>query len=143
MTAAIETDTALWLYNKIGNDEELWSSGGITSVFTADLLRSIYDVFLELKPKMKSKILLSFLEIPMRQVEEFKDILSEIISLAECDADEWVQISASIIKDYPFTGTLNADLSHIIDCFTQIEEEIISEGGFMLLVFLEILTFGC
>lgn len=72
MTAIMEMDTALWLHNKLGSDDNLWSTGSIASQFTKQVLNNIYDCFLQLDEKMKIKTLLSFLEIPLRNVQDFQ-----------------------------------------------------------------------
>ena len=75
----IHTDTALWLHNKLRNDESPWCSGNIASQFTNNILNDIYDCFMQLESKAKIKILLSLLEIPLRNMEGLKVGMSEII----------------------------------------------------------------
>ena len=65
----MEMGTALWLHNKLENDDNQWSSGGIASQFNKSSLNNVYDCFLQLAVKSKIKILLSFLEIPLRNME--------------------------------------------------------------------------
>ena len=68
----MEQDTLSWLHNKLSNSENTWSSTGIASQFNENLLKYIYDSFLQLEAKEKIQLLLSFLEIPLRNMESFK-----------------------------------------------------------------------
>ena len=132
--AFLEVDTATWLKNKLGNEDDQWSSGGIASLYTKDVLKSIYDIFLELDSKIKTRVLLSFLEIPQRNMDTLKDMISEVIGLADCDADDWVRVSASIVKDYPYNGTIDVDLSPLDDSFHQTLQDIVAEGMVFLIL---------
>ena len=64
--------TALWIHNKLANDDNKWSSGGIASQFNKTVLNNVYDCFLQLPAKSKIKILLSLLEIPLRNMEDLQ-----------------------------------------------------------------------
>lgn len=65
-----ENDTSLWLHNKLGNSNELWSNGSICSQLNVEVLKNIRDCFTELQSLVKLKLLLSFLHIQRRNVEE-------------------------------------------------------------------------
>ena len=69
---SMHTDVALWLHNKFRNDESLWSSGGIASQFNSAILRNIYDCFSQLEAKTKIKVVLSILEVPLRNMNDLK-----------------------------------------------------------------------
>ena len=68
--AAREGDTALWLHNKLGSTDDLWSGGSICSQLSREKLLSIQDCFHSLQPYVKVKLMLSFLHLQKRKVEE-------------------------------------------------------------------------
>ncbi|KAF8789812.1 Negative elongation factor A like protein [Argiope bruennichi] len=72
-----DSDTSLWLHNKLGTSNDLWSGGSICSQLNQDVLRNIRECFIELQSQVKLKLLLSFLHIPRRNVEEWKVELEE------------------------------------------------------------------
>ena len=65
-----KTDTSLWLHNKLGNVNDLWSAGSICSQLNNERLKNIRDCFTDLQPLVKLKLLISFLHIPRRNVDE-------------------------------------------------------------------------
>ena len=70
MAAGRDGDTAVWLHNKLGSTDDLWSGSGICSHLTRERLLSIQDCFQHLQPHVKVKLMLSFLHLPKRSVEE-------------------------------------------------------------------------
>jgi len=62
-------DTALWLHNKLGSTDDLWSGKTICSQLSQDRLQSIHACFHTLQPHVKVKLMLSFLHIPRRNVD--------------------------------------------------------------------------
>ncbi len=68
--AAREGDTALWLHNKLGSTDDLWSGASICAQLSRDKLLSIHDCFHNLQPYVKVKLMLSFLHLPKRSQEE-------------------------------------------------------------------------
>lgn len=64
-----DSDTSLWLHNKLGTSSE-WTSGSICSQLNKEVLRNIKDCFSDLQTQVKLKLLLSFFHIPRRLVEE-------------------------------------------------------------------------
>lgn len=71
MAANRDSDTSLWLHNKLGTSSE-WTSGSICSQLNKEVLRNIKDCFADLQTQVKLKLLLSFFHIPRRLVEEVK-----------------------------------------------------------------------
>lgn len=69
-----DSDTSLWLHNKLGTSSE-WTSGSICSQLNKEVLRNIKDCFSDLQTQVKLKLLLSFFHIPRRLVEEVKKII--------------------------------------------------------------------
>jgi negative elongation factor A len=65
-----DSDTSLWLHNKLGTSNDSWTGGSICSQLNAEVLRNIKDCFPELQTQVKLKLLLSFFHIPRRNVEE-------------------------------------------------------------------------
>ncbi|PIK49251.1 putative negative elongation factor A [Apostichopus japonicus] len=111
MATVRDSDTSLWLHNKLGDNEDLWS--GISSISTQlkrDVLENIHHCFVALTPTVKLKLLMAILHMPRRSVDELKDELSAILHLALTDTDQWVSTIADILRSYPTTGQLNLDL---------------------------------
>ncbi|XP_071441045.1 negative elongation factor A [Hetaerina americana] len=108
-----DSDTSLWLHNKLGTSNDSWTGGSICSQLNAEVLRNIKDCFPDLQTQVKLKLLLSFFHIPLRNVEEWKVELEEILEVALVDIDQWVSMLAEIIKTFPATGSLNTDVSEV------------------------------
>jgi hypothetical protein len=65
-----DSDTSLWLHNKLGTSNDSWTGGSICSQLSAEVLRNIKECFPDLQTQVKLKLLLSFFHIPRRNVEE-------------------------------------------------------------------------
>lgn len=63
-------DTALWLHNKLGSTDDLWSGKSICSQLSQEKLISILDCFHALQSHVKVKLLLSFIHIPRRSIDQ-------------------------------------------------------------------------
>merc|ERR1712168_414486 len=63
-------DIALWLHNKLGSTDDTWSSHTISGQLNPKVLKNIRECFEALQPNVKVKILLSFLHLPRRQLDE-------------------------------------------------------------------------
>jgi len=72
-----ENDTALWLHNKLGSTDDLWSGRSICSQITKERLRDILGCFRSLQPHVKVKLLLSFIHVIKRNVEEVSNFSVE------------------------------------------------------------------
>lgn len=70
-----DSDTSLWLHNKLGTSNDSWINGSICSQLNKEVLRNIKDCFPDLQTQVKLKLLLSFLHIPRRLVEEVKNLV--------------------------------------------------------------------
>ena len=64
------TDTSLWLHNKLGTSNDMWSGASICSQLNQEVLENIKDCFPDLQSQVKLKLILSFLHIPRRNVTE-------------------------------------------------------------------------
>ncbi|XP_062574097.1 negative elongation factor A-like isoform X3 [Saccostrea cucullata] len=113
-------DTALWLHNKLGSTDDLWSGKTICSQLSQNKLQSIHACFHTLQPHVKVKLMLSFLHIPRRNVEQWKGDLEDILALATHDTDQWVSTIAEILQTYPSTGCLNLELDNSNSTFMEI-----------------------
>ena len=71
-------DTALWLHNKLGSTDDLWSGKTICSQLSQNRLQSIHACFHTLQPHVKVKLMLSFLHIPRRNVEQVNNSTSKM-----------------------------------------------------------------
>lgn len=74
-----DSDTSLWLHNKLGISNDSWTGGSICSQLNAEVLRNIKDCFPDLQTQVKLKLLLSFFHIPRRNLEEVCKINFSII----------------------------------------------------------------
>ncbi|GFT31752.1 negative elongation factor A [Nephila pilipes] len=119
-----DSDTSLWLHNKLGTSNDLWSGGSICSQLNQDVLRNIRECFIELQSQVKLKLLLSFLHIPRRNVEEWKVELEEILEVALVDSDQWVSMLAELLKSYPSTGLLNFQIEENASVFTDVVNDL-------------------
>ncbi|KAK2709854.1 negative elongation factor A-like isoform X1 [Artemia franciscana] len=104
------SDTSLWLHNKLGTNNDTWSIGAIYSQLNQEVLRNIKECFVDLQPQVKLKLLLSFLEIPRRSLEEWRLELEEILEIAQEDGEPWVAVLAETLKTVPSTGSLNESI---------------------------------
>ncbi|XP_022123428.1 negative elongation factor A [Pieris rapae] len=106
-----DSDTSLWLHNKLGISNDSWTTGSICTQLNAEVLKNIKDCFPDLQTQVKLKLLLSFFHIPRRNVEEWKNELEEIIEVAGVDSDLWVAMLAEVLKTFPSAGTLNTEIA--------------------------------
>ncbi|UXI19762.1 Gamma-interferon-inducible lysosomal thiol reductase [Sarcoptes scabiei] len=105
-------DIALWLHNKLSSDD-IWSDkNSIITQLNADILRNIKTCFTGLHNNVKLKLLLSFLHIAKRNVEEWSNELNNLIQIAENDSNPWVKAIAEFLLQYPQKGTINIDDSN-------------------------------
>uniref|UniRef100_T1IIP8 HDAg domain-containing protein n=1 Tax=Strigamia maritima TaxID=126957 RepID=T1IIP8_STRMM len=124
MALVRDSDTSLWLHNKLGTSNDLWSGGSICSQLNQDVLRNVKECFIDLQVQVKLKLLLAFLHIPRRNVEEWRVELEEILEIALADGDQWVSMLAEILKTYPATGTLNLEVEENSKIFTDLVADL-------------------
>uniref|UniRef100_A0A8D1JUH5 HDAg domain-containing protein n=1 Tax=Sus scrofa TaxID=9823 RepID=A0A8D1JUH5_PIG len=128
MASMRESDTGLWLHNKLGATDELWAPPSIASLLTAAVIDNIRLCFHGLSSAVKLKLLLGTLHLPRRTVDEMKGALTEIIQLATLDSDPWVLMVADILKSFPDTGSLNLDLEeqnpNVQDILGELREKV-------------------
>ncbi|XP_036323555.1 negative elongation factor A [Rhagoletis pomonella] len=110
-----DSDTSLWLHNKLGTSNDSWISGSICSQLNKEVLRNIKECFPDLQTQVKLKLLLSFFHIPRRLVEEWKTELEEVIEVAGLDSELWVSMLAETMKTFPATSSLNTEISEYED----------------------------
>ncbi|CAH0555545.1 unnamed protein product [Brassicogethes aeneus] len=108
-----DSDTSLWLHNKLGISNDSWTGGSICSQLNAEVLRNIKDCFPDLQTQVKLKLLLSFFHIPRRNLEEWKSELEQILDVAMADSELWVCMLADTLRTYPSTGSLNTEISDL------------------------------
>lgn len=113
-------DAALWLHNKLGSTDDLWSGKTICSQLSKEKLLSIRGCFFTLQPHVKVKVMLSFLHLPRRNVEEWQKEMEEILALALDDSDHWVSTVAEVLQTFPENGALKLDLDENNVAFAEI-----------------------
>ncbi|XP_053560189.1 negative elongation factor A [Bombina bombina] len=128
MASMRESDTGLWLHNKLGSPDELWTPPSIASLLTASVIDNVRLCFHNLSSAVKLKLLLGMLHLPRRTVDEMKGALTEIIQLATLDSDPWILMVADILKSFPDTGSLNLDLEeqnpNVQDILGELREKV-------------------
>lgn len=72
MASMRESDTGLWLHNKLGATDELWAPPSIASLLTAAVIDNIRLCFHGLSSAVKLKLLLGTLHLPRRTVDEVR-----------------------------------------------------------------------
>ncbi|KAG8137736.1 putative Negative elongation factor A-like protein [Naja naja] len=72
MASMRESDTGLWLHNKLGSADELWAPPSIASLLTASVIDNICLCFHGLSSPVKLKLLLGVLHLPRRAVDELR-----------------------------------------------------------------------
>ncbi|KAF5303498.1 hypothetical protein FQA39_LY09961 [Lamprigera yunnana] len=122
-----DSDTSLWLHNKLGISNDSWTGGSICSQLNAEVLRNIKDCFPDLQTQVKLKLLLSFFHIPRRNTEEWRIELEQILDVAVGDSELWVAMLGEALKTYPSVGSLNteiADLDEVRPIFTDLINDL-------------------
>ena len=67
--AITDEDVALWLHNKLGSSDANWCSSQLASQLTSSNTALIPNVFSNLNPHVKYRLLMAFLFIPKRNIE--------------------------------------------------------------------------
>lgn len=97
-------DAALWLHNKLGSTDDLWSGKTICSQLSKEKLLSIRGCFFTLQPHVKVKVMLSFLHLPRRNVEEvcvlYRFFINLCRSFTNCTNNAVFLIKQYILADY-------------------------------------------
>ncbi|CAF1436757.1 unnamed protein product [Rotaria magnacalcarata] len=108
-----DEDVAFWLHNKLGSHVDLWSSFSISSTLTQEHLLSIKSILWSLDTIVKVKLLLSFIHIPKRNINEWESLVKDIIELSRKDnvGDQWVAVISEIMKTFPDKSLFNLDLT--------------------------------
>lgn len=89
-----------------------WGCRHVTGLLSSELLIEIQSCFVDLQTPVKLKLLLSMLHLSRRSLDQWRNELEDLISLAQQDIDEWVQTIAELLKDFPSSGRLSFDMSH-------------------------------
>ena len=71
-TCSKDEDVAFWLHNKLSSHVDLWSSSSISSTLTREHLLSVKSILWSLDTIVKVKLLLSFIHIPKRNINEVR-----------------------------------------------------------------------
>merc|ERR1711892_150626 len=95
---SIQSDTSLWLHNKLGTSNDSWTGGPIVSQLNPDILKKIRNCFQDLQPQVKLKLLLSFLHIGRRNLEQWRSGLEAILEVGLHDSEPWVDMLADLRK---------------------------------------------
>jgi len=111
MASNIQSDTSLWLHNKLGTSNDSWTGGSIVSQLNPDILKKIRNCFQDLQPQVKLKLLLSFLHIGRRNLELWRSGLEAILEVGLHDSEPWVSMLADLMRTFPSTGQLNTEVS--------------------------------
>jgi negative elongation factor A len=126
MASNIQSDTSLWLHNKLGTSNDSWTGGSIVSQLTPDILKKIRSCFQDLQPQVKLKLLLSFFHIGRRNLELWKPQLEAILEVALGDSEPWVSMLADLMGTFPATGQLNTEVN-LPDSNRKIFQDLLAE----------------
>ncbi|KAF0290733.1 Negative elongation factor A [Amphibalanus amphitrite] len=113
MSNVRDSDTSLWLHNKLGTSNDTWINGSICSQLNVSVLRNIRECFVNLQTQVKLKLLLALLHTPRRNLEEWKVDIEEILEIAALDSDQWVSMLAEVMKTFPATGNFNTEIGNV------------------------------
>lgn len=78
-----DSDTSLWLHNKLGTSNDSWTGGSICSQLNSEVLRNIKECFPDLQTQVKLKLLLSFFQIPHKNIQEVSVIFLSVFIIFE------------------------------------------------------------
>lgn len=126
MSTGSQSDTSLWLHNKLGTSNDSWIGGSIVSQLNPEILKKIQHCFQDLQPQVKLKLLLSFFHIPRRNLEQWRRELENIITVAKDDSEPWVCMLAELIKTYPESGQLCSEVN-VPDTNRKIFNDLLSD----------------
>ena len=124
--AVRDSDTLLWLHNKLGVDDS-WGSGNIASLLNADVLRNVIARHDEVEPKVKMKLLLSFINIRPDAMEGMKNEVCQVINACARENNSWLQLIAEILRPFPKERRLECDVSDGNSYFRETLERIREE----------------
>lgn len=91
MASMKDSDTGLWLHNKLGSTDELWTPPSIASLLTVSVIDNIRLCFSSLSPPVKLKLLLGMLHLPRRTVDEVSRLS------ASFELTTWVTIVCELV----------------------------------------------
>lgn len=117
--------TSLWLHNKLGSSTDQWSGRTIVFQLSKEKLINIRDCFVDLQPQVKLKLLLAMVHIAKRNVEEWRNELTDILDIAIADdSDRWVSTIAELLKNYPNDFRINLRIEENRTVFTEVVNEL-------------------
>jgi len=111
MASSIQSDTSLWLHNKLGTSNDSWTGGSIVNQLNPNKLKDIRNCFQDLQPQVKLKLLLSFVHIGRRNLEQWRVGLEAILEVGLQDSEPWVSMLADLLRTFPSTGQLNTEVA--------------------------------
>ncbi|CAG5076474.1 Similar to Nelf-A: Negative elongation factor A (Drosophila melanogaster) [Cotesia congregata] len=124
-----DSDTSLWLHNKLGISNDSWTGSSICSQLNAEVLRNIKDCFAELQTQVKLKLLLSFFHIPRRNVEETLPATGSL-NTDISDLDEQRPIFSELVNDLRKLLKKQTDLTMLpLECHYLNKTALISVVG--------------
>ncbi|KAF3837166.1 hypothetical protein F7725_004630 [Dissostichus mawsoni] len=137
MASMKDSDTGLWLHNKLGSTDELWTPPSIASLLTVSVIDNIRLCFSSLSPPVKLKLLLGMLHLPggpwtrhpqvlprdrslnldlEEQNPNVQDILGELREkVGECEASNMLPLECQYLNKSALTtlvGPLTPPVKH-------------------------------
>lgn len=131
-------------------------NSSIVSQLNSTILRQIKNIFGELQPNVKQKLLLAFLHISRRNLDEvftilihvysliiftrlffllpflkWKEELESILESALDDQEQWVSVIGEMLRNYPRHGTINFDFQANSSTFMELVNEIKKTGMYL------------
>ena len=84
MATVRDSDTSLWLHNKLGTSTDSWAGGSICSQLNSEVLKNIQECFVELQTQVKLKFLLSYVQLSWRNLEEVSALWLFSLKFIDC-----------------------------------------------------------
>lgn len=115
MASMRDSDTGLWLHNKLGSTDELWAPPSIASLLTVSVIDNIRLCFSSLSPPVKLKLLLGMLHLPRRTVDE-------VCLRVAMNSNYWLQsagLSCYLLVELWTAEELSASLGNLNCCYLE------------------------
>ncbi|KAI6170947.1 HDAg domain-containing protein [Aphelenchoides bicaudatus] len=110
-----------WLDNKLGNPNELWCGRQASSVLSREILNELAGCFQALESHVKLKIIEAIPHLSPKLIQMWRVPLTNLLEIAQDDADNWVRTIAKMYLPFPNTGAIKCDIS---DTDKQFEEAV-------------------
>ncbi|TMS36279.1 hypothetical protein L596_003479 [Steinernema carpocapsae] len=126
-----DQDLVKWIEAKLGDPSELWSGSLASSLLSREMLTELETCYQELDNHVKLKIILAISHLSHRLLQQFRQPLERLLTLARRDVDEWVEAIASMHQTVFENGSISFPESER-DLFNKAIaqfEKVVKHGG--------------